>query len=62
MKLASSEGWAVVPAGAATWLDAGNPLKRINIIVSTQKLNRIIEHEPADLVAITEAGVTPRSK
>ncbi|MDQ5846603.1 MAG: FAD-binding oxidoreductase [Acidobacteriota bacterium] len=58
MKLASSESWAVVPAGAATWLDAGNPIERIDIIVSTRKLNRIIEHEPADLVAITEAGVT----
>jgi len=58
MRLASSEDWSVLPAGAATWLDAGNPLKRINIIVSTQKLNRIIEHEPADLVAITEAGTT----
>ena len=58
MKLASSERWAVVPAGAMTWLDAGQPLNGINVIVSTQKLSRIIEHEPADLVAITEAGVT----
>jgi glycolate oxidase subunit GlcD len=58
MKLASRESWAVVPAGAATWLDAGNPLERINIIISTEKLNHIIEHEPADLVAITEAGAT----
>jgi FAD/FMN-containing dehydrogenase len=58
MKLASSEGWGVVPAGAMTWLDAGQPLQRANIIVSTQRLNRIVEHEPADLVAIAEAGVT----
>ena len=58
MKLASSEGWAVVPAGAMTWLDAGQPLQNANIIVSTERLNRMIEHEPADLVAITEAGVT----
>ncbi|HEX9423433.1 MAG TPA: FAD-binding protein, partial [Pyrinomonadaceae bacterium] len=58
MKLASSEGWAVVPAGAMTWLDAGEPLQRVNIILNTRRLNRIIEHEPADLVAIAEAGVT----
>lgn len=58
MRLASREGWAVVPAGAATWLDAGNPLTRVNIVVSTQRLKRIVEHEPADLVAIAEAGVT----
>jgi len=58
MKLASTEGWAVVPAGAMTWLDAGQPLRRANIIVSTRRLTRIIEHEPADLVAVAEAGVT----
>jgi len=58
MKLASSEGWSVVPAGAMTWLDAGQPLRNANIILSTGRLKRIIEHEPADLVAITEAGVT----
>jgi len=58
MKLASSEGWAVVPAGAMNWLDAGQPLQRANVILTTQRLNRIIEHEPADLVAVAEAGVT----
>jgi glycolate oxidase subunit GlcD len=56
MKLASSEGWAVVPAGAMTWLDGGNSLERVNVVLSTKRLSRIIEHEPADLVAIAEAG------
>ena len=46
------------PAGAATWLDAGSSLKRVDIIVSTKRLNRIIEHEPADLIAVAEAGTT----
>jgi glycolate oxidase subunit GlcD len=58
MKLAASEGWKVVPAGAMTWLDAGQALSNVNLILITQKLNRIVEHEPADLVAIAEAGVT----
>jgi glycolate oxidase subunit GlcD len=58
MKLASSKSWSVVPAGAATWLDTGNPLKRVDIIVSTQRLNRIIEHEPADLITVAQAGTT----
>jgi glycolate oxidase subunit GlcD len=57
MRLAWSKRWAVVPAGSMTWLDAGQPLNDINVILSTQRLNRIIEHEPADLVAIAEAGV-----
>jgi glycolate oxidase subunit GlcD len=58
LRLAASEGWAVVPAGAGTWLDVGNPLSRAELIVSTVRMQRIIEHEPADLVACAEAGVT----
>lgn len=58
MKLASNRRWSVVPAGAATWLDAGISLKRVDIIVSTKRLNRIIKHEPADLIAVAEAGTT----
>jgi glycolate oxidase subunit GlcD len=58
MKLASSEGWSVLPAGAMTWLQATQVSHRPDIVVSTQRLNRIIDHEPADLVAVTEAGVT----
>ena len=56
MKLASSEGWTTMPAGMLSWLRPGNSLAP-NLIVSTRRLNQIIEHEPADLVAITEAGV-----
>jgi FAD/FMN-containing dehydrogenase len=41
-----------------TWLDVGQPQHQANIVFSTQRLNRIIEHEPADLVAIAQAGVT----
>ncbi len=58
MKLAASAGWAVTPAGAMTWLDAGQLLRRSDVVVSTARLSQIIEHEPADLVAITGAGVT----
>jgi glycolate oxidase subunit GlcD len=58
LRLSASEGWAVVPAGARTWLNVGNPLERAYVIVSTRRMQRIIEHEPADLVASAEAGVT----
>jgi len=57
IKLASNDRWSVVPAGCASWIDAGAPLSSINLIVNTRRLNRIIDHEPADLVAISEAGV-----
>jgi FAD/FMN-containing dehydrogenase len=58
MKLAASERWTTTPAGAMTWLRPGDASNASNLIVSTRRLNHISEHEPADLVAFTEAGVT----
>lgn len=58
MKLASSAGWTVVPSGSGAWLDIGNRLVAANIILSTSRLNQILYHEPADLVASAQAGVT----
>jgi FAD/FMN-containing dehydrogenase len=52
LKLASREGWKVLPAGGATWLKS-----TADLIVSTQRLHQIIEHEPADLIAVAQAGV-----
>ena len=56
MRLASSEGWTVLPVGAMTWLHSS--MGHANVLVSTQRLDRIIEHEPADLIALTQSGVT----
>ena len=53
LKLAFSEHWTVVPVGGMGWIES-----TANLYVSTHRLNRIIEHEPADLVAIAQAGVT----
>ena len=52
LKLASSERWTVAPAGGMMWLKS-----TANLIVSTSRLNQIVEHEPADLIAIAQAGV-----
>ncbi|HEV8203216.1 MAG TPA: FAD-linked oxidase C-terminal domain-containing protein, partial [Pyrinomonadaceae bacterium] len=53
LKLASSEHWTVVPVGGMGWIKS-----TANLNVSTHRLNQIIEHEPADLIAIAQAGVT----
>ena len=55
VKLAAHEGWTIQPAGSMTWLPSAESAARI--IVSTGRLNQIIEHEPADLIAIAQAGV-----
>ncbi len=56
MQLAVQEDMEVLPAGAATWIDGGNPSG--DLIVTTRRMTRLIRHEPADLVATAEAGLT----
>jgi len=60
MKLAAAERLAVLPAGARRFIDAGNLLTQADVILSTRQMNRFITHEPADLVATVEAGVSLR--
>jgi len=49
---------AVIPRGGATKLTWGNPPKRAGLILSTARLNRILEHAWADLTVTVEAGCT----
>lgn len=58
VEFAAREGLAMVPAGMATWLDAGNSISNADIVLSTRRMTRVISHEPADLVATAEAGIT----
>ncbi|MGH7445462.1 MAG: FAD-binding oxidoreductase, partial [Longimicrobiales bacterium] len=59
LTLCSAEGWRVEPAGAGTWLDHGRtPAQPAPIVLSTRRLARRIDTEPADLVAGVDAGVT----
>jgi D-lactate dehydrogenase (cytochrome) len=55
---AAAKKLSLLPVGAGTWQDAGNQLDALDLVVNTSRLNRIIEHEPADLIASAEAGVT----
>ena len=54
MKRAAAERWTVTAAGGMTLLQ--KPAS--DLIVHTDRLDKIIEHEPADLIAIAQAGVT----
>jgi glycolate oxidase FAD binding subunit len=58
LRLANADGLAVVPRGSGTKLGWGNPPKRADIILSTARLDKIIEHSWADLTVTVEAGCT----
>ena len=57
MAIAASHKMPVVPRGAGTGLSGGCVPSHGGIVVVTEKLNRIIEINPVDLVATVEPGV-----
>ena len=61
LALANEAGIAVIPRGGATKLGWGNSPKRAELVLSTSRLNRIIEHAWADLTVTAEAGCTLQS-
>lgn len=58
LRLAARERLIVAPAGAETWLDVGAFHPHAQVFITTRRMTRIIEHEPADLVASVEAGAS----
>jgi glycolate oxidase FAD binding subunit len=58
LQLASGAGLAVIPRGGGTKQAWGNPPRRADLILSTARLNRVIEHAWADMTVTVEAGCT----
>lgn len=58
LRLSNEADLAVVPRGGATKFGWGNPPLRADIILSTARLNRVLEHAWADLTVTVEAGCT----
>ena len=48
---------SVTPAGSGTKLGVGVPPEKVDLVVSTSRLDQILEYEPADLTVTVEAGV-----
>ena len=49
---------AIIPWGAGSSMLLGNVPERYDIALSTARLDRVIEYEPADLTVTVEAGLT----
>ena len=61
LSCANEAGVAVIPRGGGTKLDWGNPPKIAEVILSTARLNRVLEQAWADLTVTVEAGCTLQS-
>jgi len=58
LKVCSEEEVSVVPAGKLSWINCGNPLRSADVLLSLERLDRVVEYSPADLTISVEAGVT----
>jgi len=58
LRLANEAGLAVIPCGGGTKLSWGNSPTRADLLLSTARLDKIIEHVWADLTVTVEAGCT----
>ena len=58
MQVAYERRAAVVPWGGGTQQNIGNPPARVDLLVRTERLNRVLIHEPDDLTISVEAGIT----
>ena len=56
--LASTRRLAVVPMGRGARLGWGGPPRALDVALSLARLDRIVEHEPADLMLSVECGAT----
>lgn len=58
LRLADESGLVVIPRGGGTKLGWGNRPLRADVVLSTARLNKILEHAWADLTVTVEAGCT----
>ncbi|MEW6637737.1 MAG: FAD-binding oxidoreductase [Actinomycetota bacterium] len=60
MKLAGATGLSVAPRGSGTKMGWGNPPSSVDLILSTERMNEVIEHVPGDQVVRVQAGMSLR--
>ena len=58
LSLAARDGKKIAPWGGGTQMSLGNVPTGIDLVLGLGRLKRLLSHEPADLVASVEAGMT----
>lgn len=60
LQFAVNQNLSVIPAGAGTKLGIGNLPQKVDIVLTTTRLNSVVEYEPADLTVTVESGIRLR--
>ncbi|MBW4653301.1 MAG: FAD-binding oxidoreductase [Kaiparowitsia implicata GSE-PSE-MK54-09C] len=57
MTRAHGEGWRVLPCGYGSKLSWGGLAQDVQVVLSTQRLNRVLDHAVGDMTVTAEAGM-----
>jgi glycolate oxidase FAD binding subunit len=57
LRFAAEEGLAVSPRGGGTKASLGNPPREVDLVLSTVRMDEVIEHVPGDQVVRVQAGI-----
>ena len=52
---------AVAPWGGGTALAIGNPPRQVDVVLTTNRLNGVLEHDHANLTVTAQSGITLRA-
>jgi glycolate oxidase FAD binding subunit len=57
MAIAHRHGYKILPCGGGSKIDWGGLVDRVDLVISTERLHRLIEHAIGDLTVTVEAGM-----
>jgi glycolate oxidase FAD binding subunit len=58
LQVCSERGLRVIARGSGSKLGWGNPPRALDLLLSTSRLNRVVEHAAGDMTATVQAGCT----
>jgi glycolate oxidase FAD binding subunit len=58
LRICAEADASVVPWGGGTAMAIGNPPLRLDLVISTIRMNRVLEHDHANLTATVQSGIT----
>jgi glycolate oxidase FAD binding subunit len=58
LRLCSEVDAGLAPWGGGTAIGIGNPPRRLDVVMGLHRLNRLVEHDQANLTATAQSGIT----
>jgi glycolate oxidase FAD binding subunit len=58
LRTGHQQGWAIAPCGQGSKLDWGGIPQRLDVLLSTARLNRLVDHAVEDLTVTAQSGLT----